>query len=501
MIINRATLIILCVVFFTSCSKPISFKRSQSILGFENSSCKTSSLLNKEYRTIWANLRDGFCLDNVYSSRVDREISWFLNNKDFLYRSIKRAEPFLYHITQKLQKHNLPLELALLPIVESGYQPYAYSPSKAAGVWQFIPPTAREYKLEMNWWFDGRRDIIGSTDAAIHFLSDMRRYFKGNWLLAIASYNTGAGKVSRSIRKANMNIGNADFWYLDLPRETELYVPKLLALRDIILNASSYGVNLPHIKNISPISIARLQYPIDFYTLSVLTGVNQKELYNLNPGFSTWLLIPEMQNKIVLPKGKSKIFYKRYKEITKHIFTQKIHLITKGDSLYSISRLHNVSIKSLKKINNLKSDLIIAGKELKLPIDTARTDVDYITINSKKYFIMNKPFTYNHVVKRYDNWYKIAKKYNVKLRNLLKWNKATKKTKLKINQKIKIIMKSPILSPTKKINLRYVVNSGDTAAMLSIGFGIAKDQLVKSNSLKNSRYLTAGRSLSIEVKQ
>lgn len=500
MIINRITLIILCVVFFTSCSKPISFKRSQSILGFTNPSCKTSNLLKKEYRTIWGNLRDGFCLDNVYSNRVEREINWFLNNKAFLYRSITRAEPFLYHIVQKLQKRNLPLELALLPIVESGYQPYAYSPSRAAGIWQFIPATAREYRVTMNWWYDGRRDIIESTDAALHFLSDMHRHFRGNWLLAIASYNTGAGKVGRAIRKANLNISNADFWSLDLPRETELYVPKLLALRDIILNASSYGINLPNIRNTPSTSFARIQYPVDFYTLSILTGVDQKKLYHLNPGFSTWLLLPEMQNKIILPKGKSKIFYKRYKEITKHIFTQKIHLITKGDSLYSISRLYNVSIKSLKKINNLKSDLIIAGKELKLPIDTTRTDIDHITINSKKYFIQNKSFTYNHTVKRYDNWYKIARKYNVKLRNLLEWNDATKKTKLKINQKIKIIMKGPILSPTNKINLRYVVNTGDTTAILSNGFGITKDKLIKTNALRNSRYLTAGKSLSIQIK-
>ena len=190
----------------------------------------------------------------------------------------------------------------------------------------------------------------------------------------------------------------------------------------------------------------------------------------------------------------------KYKEITKHIFTQKMHLITKGDSLYSISRLYNVSIKSLMKLNNLKSDLIIAGKKLKLPIDTTKPDVEYITVNSKKYFISNKSFTYKHTIKRYDNWYKIAKFYNVRLSKLLRWNNATKKTKLKVGQQIKIIMKTPILSPTKKIKLRYVVNSGDTAVMLSNGFGIEKKDLVKTNSLKNSRYLTAGKSLLIPIK-
>ena len=180
-------------------------------------------------------------------------------------------------------------------------------------------------------------------------------------------------------------------------------------------------------------------------------------------------------------------------------FTQKIHLITKGDTLYSISRLYNVSIKSIKKLNNLKNDLIIAGKKLKLPIDTTKSDTNFIKINSKKYYISNESFTYNHTVKRYDNWYKIAKSYNVRLINLLRWNKATKKTKLLVGQKIKIIMKLPILSPTKEIQLRYVVNSGDTTSLVSSGFGIPKQQLLKVNSLKNSKYLTAGKSLLIPL--
>ena len=164
-----------------------------------------------------------------------------MKNKAFIYRSIERARPFLYHVVIELEKNNLPFELALLPIVESGYQPYAYSPSKAAGIWQFIPPTAKEYGLRRNWWYDGRRDIDKSTKAAAHFLKDMHRHFKRDWLLAIASYNTGAGKVGRSIKKANYTLGDKTFWDLDLPRETEVYVPKLIALRDIISNPSAYG--------------------------------------------------------------------------------------------------------------------------------------------------------------------------------------------------------------------------------------------------------------------
>ena len=203
---SKLITIILFASLISSCSQPLSYKRPQIIANFGNFDCNTYELKGQKFTSIWEKINAGFCLDTVHSSRVDKEINWFLNNKAFLYRSIERSKPFLYHVISELEKNNLPFELALLPIVESGYQPYAYSPSKAAGIWQFIPPTAKEYKLSSNWWYDGRRDILSSTKAAAHFLRDMHRHFKKDWLLAIASYNTGAGKVGRSIRKVKYVI-------------------------------------------------------------------------------------------------------------------------------------------------------------------------------------------------------------------------------------------------------------------------------------------------------
>ena len=499
---NRLSMIIilLCVFFITGCNQAISYKRPQLLAQYGSYDCITSRLANKNYSQVWDKMVSGFCLDTIYSQRVDREIEWFINNKAFLYRSITRAKPFLYHILKELERNNLPFELALLPIVESGYQPYAYSPSKAAGIWQFIPPTAKEYGLSRNWWYDGRRDIMQSTKAAAHFLRDMHRHFDKDWLLAIASYNTGAGKVGRSIKKLKVLNGKPSFWDLDLPRETEVYVPKLLALRDIISNPSSYGIKLPNIKNKPYVNLVSIEYPIDFYTFSIISNVSEKELYALNPGFNTWYFLPSFQDRVFLPSSKIKEFKKRYKEVTKFIFSKKTHLIVKGDSLSRISKKYNVSIKAIKKVNNLKSNVIILGKKLKLPKNTALSDVDSIKIDGKKYIISQKSFKYNHIVKRYDNWYKIARMYNVSLSKLLKWNKATKETSLKVSNKVVIMMKTPILSLTSEVKLRYVVNSGDTTAMVSTGFGIPKKKLMKANQIKNSKYLTAGKNLKITLK-
>ncbi len=465
-----------------------------------SSTCETSTLIGKRFDSAWTRMRSGFCLRHIHSSRITKELDWMKKNKEFVYRSIERSKPYLFHILSFLEKRNLPHELALLPMVESGFQPFAYSASRAAGIWQFIPPTAREYGLKMNWLYDGRRDVFESTKAATYFLSDMYRHFKGNWLLAIASYNTGAGNVGKAIDRANNLFTKPSYWDLNLPRETELYVPRLLALSKIIYNPRKYGFNLPELENKSFTRQVKFRDPIDFQTLSIITGISQKELTNLNPGYSTWIIDPSQQNKLLLPTTASKAFIKRYNKISKLIYKNKTHKVKKGDSLYKISRIYNVKISAIKKINGLSKDIIYINQEIRIPSELKTSNKDYITVNNIKYFINDKTVIYNHIVKRYDNWYRIARKYDVPLKKLLIWNNANKKTKLKINSLIRIELKGPILSKNKSSSaLRYVVNSGERYEQIIRGFGITKAKLIKDNRLKNKKYLTAGDNLEIKL--
>ena len=483
----------------TSKTTLTNFSVNNALLGFK-STCETSTLQNENFKSVWNRMRSGFCFRNINSSRISQELKWMRKNKEFVYRSIDRSKPYLFHILSYLEKRNLPHELALLPMVESGFQPYAYSASRAAGIWQFIPPTAREYGLKMNWLYDGRRDVLESTRAATYFLSDMHRHFKGNWLLAIASYNTGAGNVGKAINRANNLFTKPSYWDLNLPRETELYVPRLLALSKIIANPERYGFSLPDIKNKKYTSTVNFRDPIDFKTLSIITGVSQDELTNLNPGYSTWILDPSQQNKLLLPVKAAKVFKKRYNKISRSIYESKIHKVIKGDSLYKISRIYNVKISSLKKANNVKGDIIYINQKLKIPSELNTASKEYITINNEKFFINKKVVTFNHIVKRYDNWYKIARKYDVPLKKLLKWNDASKKTKLKINNLVKIKLQGPILSKSKDNNtLRYVVGSGERYDQIIRGFNISKEVLIKDNKLKNKKYLTAGDNLIINL--
>ena len=194
------------------------------------------------------------------------------------------------------------------------------------------------------------------------------------------------------------------------------------------------------------------------------------------------------------------MFKKRYNKISRSIYESKIHKVIKGDSLYKISRIYNIKINSLKKANNIKGDVIYINQKLNIPSELNTSTKEYITINNEKFFINKKEVTFNHIIKRYDNWYKIAKKYDVPLKKLLRWNEASKKTKLKINDLVKIKLQGPILSKSKNNNtLRYVVGSGERYDQIIRGFNISKEVLIKDNKLKNKKYLTAGDNLIINL--
>ena len=204
-----------------------------------------------------------------------------------------------------------------------------------------------------------------------------------------------------------------------------------------------------------------------------------------------------MQKRLLLPIKNADKFSERYAKLINLIYDNQIHRVKKGDTLSRISRRYNVSIKSIKILNNLKSDLIKIDQKLKLPIEGVVGDKNQISIAGKNYKIKDEIVFYNHKVKRYDNWYKIARKYNTNLKTLLAWNNANKKTKLKVGQLIKIQMKSPILSSEQKKRLRYVVDLGDTVKNIALGFDITQQELLKENNIKNSRSLRAGKNLII----
>lgn len=213
---------------------------------------------------------------------------WYIKHPAHLARVSERAAPFMYLITEELEKRNMPIELALLPIVESAFDPFAYSHGSASGLWQFTSPMAKYFGLKMNWWYDGRRDVPAATHAALDMLQYLHDKTDGNWLYAIAAYNTGEGRVLNAVKQNKRRGLPIDFWSLDLPRETERYVPQLLALADVIKHADKYGIKLAHIPNKPAIDVINVGSQIDLSFAADLADMTLSDLHRLNPGYNRW---------------------------------------------------------------------------------------------------------------------------------------------------------------------------------------------------------------------
>jgi len=228
---------------------------------------------------LWQRIRSGYALPTNNNTVIKAHQHWFVRHPAYLNRAFKRAKPFLYYIVNEIDKRGMPMEIALLPVVESAFQPFAYSHGRASGVWQFIPSTGKRFGLKIGWWYDGRRDILASTDAALKYLSYLHKYFDGDWLLALAAYNSGEGTVSRAIKKNKRNGKKTDFWSLKLPKETRDYVPKLIALSTIIAQPQQYKLNLIPIQNRPAVTQIDVGSQIDIALAAELAGMSIEEIY------------------------------------------------------------------------------------------------------------------------------------------------------------------------------------------------------------------------------
>jgi LysM repeat protein/soluble lytic murein transglycosylase-like protein len=274
----------------------------------------------RSYDNLWDRLFDRYDLPEVSNYEIDREVNWFINHPTYIDRVQSRAEPFLYSIVKQLEKNHMPSELALLPVIESAFQPHAVSPAHAAGIWQFIPATGRHYGLKSSYSYDGRRDIYASTRAAIKYLKKMHAQFNGDWLLAIAGYNCGEGAVARAIQK-NMARGlPTDFWSLDLPQETRTYVPRLLAVTKVFSEADQYGISLRPIPNKALYKTVIMKDQVDLALAANAAEISLDKLMELNPGFKRQQVDVNGSYRLFIPAHKKIVDFKQ--DLARQVATQ-----------------------------------------------------------------------------------------------------------------------------------------------------------------------------------
>jgi len=367
---------------------------------------------------LWGRLRQNFALRDIKHSRIQKEIKRLQHSPQSFDILIGRAQPFLHHIIEQVEQRAIPAEIALLPAVESGFRPYAYSRNGAAGLWQFMPATGRSLGLEQDWWYDGRRDVLASTEAALSYLLKLNKRFDGDWLHTLAAYNAGGGTVNRAIRKARKKNQPTDFWNLDLPGETDNYVPRLLALTEIINDPGRYGLALPSFPNHTYFSRVASGGQIDLKVAASLANLPLEDLLQLNPGFSRWSTRPEGPHHLLLPNKSVQRFSLALKNLPddKRLRWQR-HKIKNGDNLGKIARKYNVSISAIKQANQLKDNRIRAGKALMIPLSEAVA----MSTPSRKLGIPKSRVRY--LVRKGDSLFKIARKFHVKIVDLRRWNK------------------------------------------------------------------------------
>ncbi len=376
---------------------------------------ETAARETPEPDDLWIILAQGFELDDIENPAIEREVKRFSAHPRSLARQLARGEPYLYYILQEVRKRGMPAEIALMPCIESGFRPVAYSRHGAAGLWQFMPSTGRYMGLKQDWWYDARRDPVASTQDALDYLEQLNRRFEGDWLLTMAAYNAGGGTIARAIRM-NREQGRAtDFWSLKLPRETRQYVPRILALARIIAMPEAHGVALPEIRNDPRFARVELEGQLDLKVAAELAEMEPEALVALNPGYNRWATHPEGPHYLLLPVDRVERFQERLAQLPpeKRLRWTRHH-VRQGETLSGIARKYQVTVAALRQTNHLRSHRIRAGRELIIPLSASEPIVEATPAAHQKL---------RYQVRKGDSLYRIARQFGVRVQDLMRWNR------------------------------------------------------------------------------
>lgn len=469
------------------------------------------------FEDVWDRIRAGMTLPHGGNPRIERELAWFAGRQEYLDRVAQRARPYIHHVVEEIDRRGLPMELALLPVVESAYQPFAYSPSRASGLWQFIPSTGRNYGLKQNWWYDGRRDVVASTEAALDHLEMLHGMFDGDWLLAIAAYNCGEGNVKKALKRNRAAGKPLDFWNLRLPRETLHYVPRLLAVSTVVAEPGRFGLALPSIPDEPYFTTVPLDGQIDLALAAELADVAVDEVYLLNPGFNRWATDPDGPHRLVLPVASAPGFESAVAALPSDARVKWVrHRIREGEHLGGIARRYNTTVAVLKEANGLQNSFIRAGRSLMVPV--ASRSLDTYTLSAKARAPKPKAppagaTRVTHVVSRGDTLWDISRAYGVSMRSLAGWNGIGRGTYLRPGQELVVwrtgepvkatpapdrVLPASVTAQTRR-QVRYTVRRGDSLWKIARRFGVSVGELRQWNDLAPGAYLQPGDRINVHV--
>jgi membrane-bound lytic murein transglycosylase D len=375
---------------------------------------------------LWERIRKGFAMAELPTPLVAEKEKFYTTKPEYLQRMFSRGGRYLFHIVEEVEKRGLPTELALLPFIESAMNPVAMSSAKAAGLWQFIPSTGKAYNLNQNFWVDNRRDVVQSTRAALDYLEKIYAMHGNDWFLALASYNWGEGSVGRAVKK-NKALGKpTDYLSLDMPNETRHYIPKLIAIKNIVARSAEMGVTLPPLPNRAYFVTIEKTRPIDLKLAAKFAGMSVEDFVALNPAHNRPVIAASKNNEIKIPADKINGFVAAVEEHSdaQRVFaTWQPHTMQPGETLESLAAKGNVSVAELRKANSLRPDArIVAGTRIIAPQKSVADESKVESfVAPRVYEQVDLAAGYHRVAKK-ETLASIAGRYGVSVAELKAWN-------------------------------------------------------------------------------
>ena len=398
---------------------------------------------------LWGRIRQGYGIPNLENSLVDNQLNWYSARTDYILRTTQRASHYLYHVVEELEKRGMPTELALLPFIESAFNPQAISSAKASGMWQFIPSTGKDFNLKQNMFQDERRGVLDSTDAALNYLQKLYDMF-GDWQLALAAYNWGEGSVQRAIKKqqaAGLPIDFNSMSYL-MPKETQNYVPKLQAVKNIISNPDYFNIALPKVENQPYFASIDKTRDIDVRVAAQLAELTVAEFKELNPQFNRPVITGDADTKILLPADNVEIFKNNLSKWDGPLSSWSAYKVGKNERIESIARRVGASASVLKEVNQIPGNMMVkAGSTLLIPKNTSTEDNDIsqlVVDNSSLTMARDDIRKIKVTAARKDTVASLARRYKVSTAQIKEWNNL-KTDSLRAGQKLQIeVAASPV---------------------------------------------------------
>ncbi len=389
----------------------------------------------QEKMDLWLRIRRGFAMRDLESPLIAVHEQWYSSRPAYVARMTERSRRYLHYIMQEVERRGMPSEIALLPMIESAFNPGAYSTSAASGIWQFIPSTGKHFGMQQNWWYDGRRDVVSATNGALDYLQKLHDQF-GDWELALAAYNCGEGAIARAQQRNRAKGLPVNYTSLQIPPETRNYVPKLLAIKNIVANPARFSLTLSAISNQPYFAAISTDEQMDVKMFAELADISVAEFVALNPAHNRPVILQDHNDLILLPINKVETFLTSLEANKKPLLTWQSYQPRKGERLTQLAPKLGLSVETLKSVNGLSlhSDLS-TGQTLLVPLqDGERTELTTFDVHLTPEI---KPRELTHTVRKGDTLASIAKRYHVSAGSLQAANGRAKK--IQVGQTLRIV--------------------------------------------------------------